>query len=127
MHYTEVAMRYLRGQRAARIAVALVLVAPSVLSAQSRKTGEAWQIVPQPQSSEILARDGALIGEVGSQIRTSISISVNPPRRRETPEETANKNRSRANNIAGILKPRNHFRQGTIQPLPNVGQHGGPI
>jgi penicillin-binding protein 1A len=78
MHYTEVAMRYLRGQRAARIAVALVLVAPSVLSAQSRKTGEAWQIVPQPQSSEILARDGTLIGEVGSQIRTSISIRTLP-------------------------------------------------
>ena len=71
-------MRYLRGQRAARIAVALVLVAPSVLSAQSRKTGEAWQIVPQPQSSEILARDGTLIGEVGSQIRTSISIRTLP-------------------------------------------------
>jgi penicillin-binding protein 1A len=78
MHYTEVAMRYVRGQRAARIALVTILFIPASASAQSRRTGEAWQIVPQPQSSQILARDGALIGEVGSQIRTSISIRTLP-------------------------------------------------
>lgn len=78
MHYTEVAMRYLRGQRATRIAVAVLVFLPASASAQSRRTGEAWQIVPQAQSSEILARDGSLIGEVGSQIRTSVSIRTLP-------------------------------------------------
>ncbi|HXV17271.1 MAG TPA: PBP1A family penicillin-binding protein, partial [Gemmatimonadaceae bacterium] len=41
-------------------------------------TGEAWQLVTQPQSTEILARDGSLIGEIGSQIRTSVSIRTLP-------------------------------------------------
>ena len=71
-------MRYLRGQRATRIAVAVLVFLPASASAQSRRTGEAWQIVPQAQSSEILARDGSLIGEVGSQIRTSVSIRTLP-------------------------------------------------
>src|SRR5215212_4173404 len=78
MHYTEVAMRYLRGQRATRIAVAAFVLLPASVHAQPRKTGQAWQIVPQAQSSQILARDGSLIGEVGSQIRTSISIRSLP-------------------------------------------------
>ncbi len=78
MHYTEVATRYLRGQRAKRIAVAALLVLPAPVAAQSRRTGEAWQIVAQAQSSEILARDGSLIGEIGSQIRSSVSIRTLP-------------------------------------------------
>ena len=45
------------------------------LRAQKR---EPWQIVPQPQSSQIFARDGSLIGEVGTQIRTSIPLSSLP-------------------------------------------------
>jgi penicillin-binding protein 1A len=49
---------------------------PSLLAAQAKE--EAWQIVPQPQSSEIFARDGSLIGELGSQIRTSVSIRTLP-------------------------------------------------
>ena len=39
---------------------------------------EPWQIVPQPQSSQIFARDGSLIGEVGTQIRTSVPLSSLP-------------------------------------------------
>ena len=31
-------------------------------------TGEAWQIVPLPQSSLVFARDGSLIGEIGREI-----------------------------------------------------------
>ena len=71
-------MRVVRGQRV-RLATALLLavVSPS-LGAQARTSGEVWRIVPQPQSSEILARDGSLIGEVGTQIRTSISIRTLP-------------------------------------------------
>ena len=41
--------------------------------------GEAWQIVPQPQSSLVLARDGSLIGEIGEQFRTSVSLQTLPP------------------------------------------------
>jgi penicillin-binding protein 1A len=78
MHYTEVAMRQLRGQRVGRLAIVAFLVIPGVSAGQARRTGEAWQIVSQPQSSEILARDGSLIGEIGSQIRTSISIRTLP-------------------------------------------------
>ena len=39
---------------------------------------EAWQIVPQPQSSLVLARDGQLIGELGPQFRVSVAIRSLP-------------------------------------------------
>ena len=39
---------------------------------------EAWQIVPLPQSSQVFARDGSLIGEIGTDWRTSISLSTLP-------------------------------------------------
>ena len=55
------------------------LTSTSLLAQQpAKRTGEAWQIVAQPQSSEIFARDGSLIGEIGAQIRTSISIRTLP-------------------------------------------------
>lgn len=76
MHYTEVAVRITLRQRATLIALAF-LVAPSHLDAQ-KKTGEAWQIVPQAQASEILARDGSLIAEVGAQIRISVPLRSLP-------------------------------------------------
>jgi penicillin-binding protein 2D len=78
MHYTEVAMRHVRGQRARVFAVAALFVLPLASSAQARRSGEAWQIVPLPQASEILARDGTLIGQIGSQLRTSVSIRTLP-------------------------------------------------
>jgi penicillin-binding protein 1A len=78
MHYTEVAMRHVRGQRAMALAACALLLLPATLSAQSRRTREPWQIIPQPQSSQIFARDGSLIGEIGSEIRTSISIRTLP-------------------------------------------------
>ena len=71
-------MRHVRGQRAALIAAAAIFFFPVISGAQTRRTGEAWQIVPLPQSSEILARDGSLIGEIGSQLRTSVSIRTLP-------------------------------------------------
>ena len=40
---------------------------------------QAWQIVPQPQSSLVLARDGQLIGELGAQFRVSVPIRTLPP------------------------------------------------
>jgi penicillin-binding protein 1A len=78
MHYTEVAMRHVRGQRATLIAALLLAGSPAISAAQEHKTGEAWQIVPQPQASEILARDGSLIGEVGKQLRISVPVRSLP-------------------------------------------------
>ena len=77
MHYSELAIRVVRGQRVT-LAAAMLLLTPPALGAQARTSGEAWRIVPQPQSSEILARDGSLIGEIGTQLRTSVSIRTLP-------------------------------------------------
>jgi penicillin-binding protein 2D len=46
--------------------------------AAPRSTGPVWQIVPQPQSSLVFARDGSLIGEIGRESRTSVSIRTLP-------------------------------------------------
>ena len=59
----------------ATIAFAAALASP--LGAQAG--GEAWQIVPQPQSSLVLARDGQLIGELGAQLRVSVALRTLPP------------------------------------------------
>lgn len=58
---------------------ALALV-PAALGAQQRGTpdAEAWQIVAAPQASLVLARDGSLIGEIGKELRTSVSIRSVP-------------------------------------------------
>ena len=50
----------------------------SRLAAKPQKTGEAWQIVTPPQSSLVYARDGSLIGEIGAEWRTSVSIRTLP-------------------------------------------------
>ncbi|HET7190268.1 MAG TPA: biosynthetic peptidoglycan transglycosylase, partial [Gemmatimonadaceae bacterium] len=55
---------------------AVVLFAAPIAGAQS--TGEPWQIVPQPQTSLVFARDGSLIGEIGRESRTSVSIRTLP-------------------------------------------------
>jgi penicillin-binding protein 1A len=41
-------------------------------------TGEAWQIIQLPQSSLVYARDGSLIGEIGREWRTSVSLKSLP-------------------------------------------------
>jgi penicillin-binding protein 1A len=77
MHYNEIAMRPRRGQQVVALALAALLVMSSAGAAQSRES-EAWRIIQPPQSSQILARDGSLIGEVGDQLRTSVSIRTLP-------------------------------------------------
>lgn len=65
---------------------AFVAAGPGVVRAQVRpaapkapkSTGQAWQIVTPPQSSLVYARDGSLIGEIGSEWRTSVSIRTLP-------------------------------------------------
>jgi len=47
-------------------------------AAAKPSTGEAWQITPVPQSSQVYARDGSLIGEIGREWRTSVSIRTLP-------------------------------------------------
>jgi penicillin-binding protein 1A len=41
-------------------------------------TAEAWRIIRPPQSSMVLARDGSLVGEVGNEFRTSVTLSSLP-------------------------------------------------
>ncbi|HEY8795754.1 MAG TPA: PBP1A family penicillin-binding protein [Gemmatimonadaceae bacterium] len=45
---------------------------------RAQGAAEAWQLVPQPQSSLVLARDGQLIGELGTQFRVSVPIRTLP-------------------------------------------------
>lgn len=69
-----------RGRHAGRARAALAIGAAALLAAPlpAQSTGEPWQIVQPPQSSLVLARDGSLIGEVGKEWRTSISLRSLP-------------------------------------------------
>jgi membrane peptidoglycan carboxypeptidase len=64
------------------VAVAAAPTAPAALVAQGasapKPTGEAWQLIAPPQSSLVFARDGSLIGEIGREWRTSVSITTLP-------------------------------------------------
>jgi penicillin-binding protein 1A len=68
--------------RLASIAWTLLLVSavPLGLAAQAVRasTGEAWQIVTPAQVSLVLARDGALIGELGRERRINIALRSLP-------------------------------------------------
>ena len=57
----------------------VVLLAAAAAPTGAQAASEAWQIVPQPQSSLVLARDGQLIGELGSQLRVSVPIHTLAP------------------------------------------------
>ena len=62
------------------IVLALIIGTAASLDAQqpAPSTGEAWQLVQPPQSSLVYARDGSLIGEIGKEWRTSVSIKTLP-------------------------------------------------
>jgi penicillin-binding protein 1A len=66
-------MRHLR-----RFVAALVVATPLVVSAQRPSTGEPWRFVAQPQATLVYTDDGALIGEIGRELRTSVSIRTLP-------------------------------------------------
>ena len=77
-HYTTI-MTSRSVLRLARALGAVLLVAtPLAAQAPERSTGPVWQIVPQPQSSLVYARDGSLVGEIGRESRTSVSIRTLP-------------------------------------------------
>ena len=63
-----------------RHSLAIVALVASGLATplRAQSAAEAWQIVPQPQSSLVLARDGQLIGELGTQFRLSVPIRTLP-------------------------------------------------
>ena len=58
--------------------MSIVFLLGGVAAAQSRSRAEPWQIISQPQSSQILARDGSLIAEIGRELRTSVAIGALP-------------------------------------------------
>jgi penicillin-binding protein 1A len=47
-------------------------------SSHAQSTGEAWQIITPPQSSLVLSREGSLLGEIGSEWRTSVPLASLP-------------------------------------------------
>jgi 1A family penicillin-binding protein len=62
------------------LATVAFTLSPALVSAQQQLTADtaAWMIVPMPQASLVFARDGSLIGEIGREIRTSVSIKTLP-------------------------------------------------
>ncbi len=58
------------GQQAAAQAAAQAPLLP--------QASEAWQLITPPQSSQVYARDGSLIGEIGKEWRTIVSIKTMP-------------------------------------------------
>ena len=62
------------------VLLALSIITPSFAGAQGTAAADtaAWTIVAQPQASLVYARDGSLIGEIGKEIRTSVSIRTLP-------------------------------------------------
>lgn len=80
IHRSEVATTQRHNQPwLASLIVALLFTSlpASAQDAQARDS-VAWTIVPMPQASLVLARDGSLIGEIGKEIRTSVSIKSLP-------------------------------------------------
>jgi penicillin-binding protein 1A len=63
------------------VGVIVLSAAASAAAAQTpapASTGEPWRIIQLPQSSRVLARDGSLIGDIGREIRNSVSIKSLP-------------------------------------------------
>lgn len=52
--------------------------APVAAQQPAANDTEPWTIVPMPQASIVLARDGSLIGEIGKEIRINVPISSLP-------------------------------------------------
>ncbi|HLV24912.1 MAG TPA: PBP1A family penicillin-binding protein [Gemmatimonadales bacterium] len=61
--------------RTAIVAALLASVAPQ---AAAQETTEAWRMVPQPQATLVLARDGSLIGEFGPARRWNVPLASLP-------------------------------------------------
>src|SRR6185503_15299354 len=69
--------RSIRVSLCALVAFSTPLVAQGT-PAPAQSTGEPWRIVPQPQSTFVLARDGSLVGEIGREWRVSVPLRTLP-------------------------------------------------
>ncbi|HKR09700.1 MAG TPA: PBP1A family penicillin-binding protein [Gemmatimonadaceae bacterium] len=80
IHLSEVAIAQRYNQPLRRLLLALAILTPSLSAAQGTGAPDtaAWMIIPQPQASLVYARDGSVIGEIGKEIRTSVSIRTLP-------------------------------------------------
>jgi len=80
IHRSEVATAQSHNQPLWGVALlALLSIAPRAGAQQNQaRDTAAWTIDPMPQASLVLARDGSLIGEIGKEIRTSVSIKTLP-------------------------------------------------
>ncbi len=80
IHPSEVAIAQRYNQPLRALVLAALVFAPALVRAQQPGTNdtEPWTIVPMPQASLVLARDGSLIGEIGKEIRTNVSIKSLP-------------------------------------------------
>ncbi|MGI8497685.1 MAG: transglycosylase domain-containing protein [Gemmatimonadaceae bacterium] len=58
--------------------IAFFVAGVAALSAQDAANAEPWQLVRPPQSSLVFARDGAFLGEIGRQWRTSVALQSLP-------------------------------------------------
>ena len=61
----------------AAAAISLALAAPGAAPLVAQDA-EPWRIVPQPQSTQVLARDGSLVAEFGRQLRTNVALRTLP-------------------------------------------------
>jgi penicillin-binding protein 1A len=65
------------------VVVMLLGIALTPLRAQERpatvRPSEPWRIVDPPQASIVLARDGTLLGEIGTEKRVSVPLASLPP------------------------------------------------
>jgi len=64
--------------RRTSVVVAIAVSIAARLSAQEGESNEAWRIIAPSQSSLVFARDGSLIGELGKEKRTIVSIRTLP-------------------------------------------------
>src|SRR4051812_21711871 len=80
IHPPEVVIARRHNQPWRRAMLGAWIVMPAILGAQQTNAGDAaaWTIVAMPQASLVFARDGSLIGEIGKEIRTSVSIKSLP-------------------------------------------------
>jgi 1A family penicillin-binding protein len=80
IHPSEVAIAQRYNQPLRALALGMLLFMPALASAQQPVANDAepWTIVPMPQASLVLARDGSLIGEIGKEIRINVQIGSLP-------------------------------------------------
>ncbi|HMG69477.1 MAG TPA: PBP1A family penicillin-binding protein [Gemmatimonadaceae bacterium] len=80
IHPSEVAIAQRHNQPLRALVLATLLFTPALVGAQQAGATdtEPWTIVPMPQASLVLARDGSLIGEIGKEMRTNVSIKSLP-------------------------------------------------